>query len=229
MLFFTGFFVSSAAFTEIEKIFHNFFSNVPFHSSPMMFPSSLLISTISPCSLVDFGHVPLFPGTPKRPSILYIPSLDPVNVSIRLEDGRMLKMGSILRREVNDLHSGHAKNYLTSIQRIQWDIPFFNCIQGNGRTIPGRSRKNRIPCSKSQTWVFQAFDWFYISFHNSAHCIVVIHSTWSWNSRLLNSRTSEKSLHTNTNESGIVKQSGNDIDLKRFCFNPMCAHFCNTV
>ena len=151
MLFFTGFFVSSAAFTEIEKIFHNFFSNVPFHSSPMMFPSSLLISTIFLCSLVDFGHVPLFPGTPKQPSILYIPSLDPVNVSVRLEDGRMLKMGSILRREVNDLHSGYAKNYLTSIQRIQWDIPFFNCIQRNGHKIPGRPRKNRIPCSKSQT------------------------------------------------------------------------------
>ena len=34
----------------------------------------------------------------------------------------------------------------------------------------------------------------YTSFHNSAYSTVVIHSTWSWNPRLLNPRTSKKSL-----------------------------------
>ena len=36
-----------------------------------MFPSSLFTSTMFPCSLMDFGHVPLFPGTPKQPSIMH--------------------------------------------------------------------------------------------------------------------------------------------------------------
>ena len=68
MLFFISFFVYSASFTEIEKIFYHFFSNVPFPLSPEMFQSSLFTSTMFPCSLMDFGHVPLFPETAKRPS-----------------------------------------------------------------------------------------------------------------------------------------------------------------
>ena len=36
-----------------------------------MFPSSLFISAMFPCSLMDFGHVLLFPGTPNRLSYLY--------------------------------------------------------------------------------------------------------------------------------------------------------------
>ena len=42
----------------------------------------------------------------------------------------------------------------------------------------------------------------------------------------------KSSHHVNTNKGRVVKQSGNDVevvDLKRFCFNPICAYFCNTV
>ena len=60
MLFSIGFFVYSASFTETENMFYNLFSNVPFPLSPKIFPSSLFTSTMFPCSLMDFGHVPLF-------------------------------------------------------------------------------------------------------------------------------------------------------------------------
>ena len=51
MLFFMDFLDYSASFTEIEKVFYNVFSNVPFPLSLKMFPSSLFTSTMSPCSL----------------------------------------------------------------------------------------------------------------------------------------------------------------------------------
>ena len=58
----------------------------------------------------------------------------------------------------------------------------------------------------------------YTSFHNSAHSIVVIHSTWSWSSRLLNQRTSEKSLQnlptkwTQTKAALSTNLAGNDVE-----------------
>ena len=42
----------------------------------------------------------------------------------------------------------------------------------------------------------------------------------------------KSSHHVNTNKGSISKQSGNDVEgcrLKRFCFNSICAYFCNTV
>ena len=77
----------------------------------------------------------------------------------------------------------------------------------------------------------------YTSFHNPAHNAVVIHSTWSWNPRLLNPHTSEKSLEnlpttwTQTKaalSSNLVLMSRVG-DLSRFCFNAICAYICNTV
>ena len=42
----------------------------------------------------------------------------------------------------------------------------------------------------------------------------------------------KSSNYVNTNKGSIVKQSDNDVEgcgLKRFCFNPICTYFCNTV
>ena len=77
----------------------------------------------------------------------------------------------------------------------------------------------------------------YTSFHNSAYSTVVIHSTWSWNPRLLNPRVFQEifrksSHHMNTDKGSVVKQSGNDVEgcrSQKFCFNPTWAYFCNTL
>ena len=67
---FFGFF---CCFYRNRKNISYVFSNVPFSSK--MFPSSLLISTMFSCPLVDFGHVPLFPGILKRPSLMLLTML----------------------------------------------------------------------------------------------------------------------------------------------------------
>ena len=40
------------------------------------------------------------------------------------------------------------------------------------------------------------------------------------------------SHHVNTNKGNVVKQSGNDVEgyqSQKFCFNPICVYFCNSV
>ena len=130
----------------------------------------------------------------------------------------------------------HIYSVLSSakLQRSSRNRPFMKKLNNRGpKSEPWGIPMVMLTHSLKDSLTFT----FCFLFHNSAHSTIVIHPTWSWNPRLLNPPTSEKSLEnlpitwtqTKAALSSSLVMLSMIVNLKRFCFNPICAYFCNTV